>query len=311
MRYIDADGVHAALDYHALVERLRTAFQSELEIPLRHHHPIGTPEGPESMLLLMPAWRVGGTLGVKLVTFFPGNPTQGMATIQGLYIVFDAGTGTPQVVMDGVSLTLRRTACASALAASYLAREDAARLLMVGAGALAPHLIKAHAVIRPIREITIWNRHPGRAATLADQLCAEGRAARAGEDLEAAARDADIISCATMSEAPLVQGAWLKPGCHVDLVGGFKPTMREVDDEAVRRARIFVDTRAGAGAEAGDLVDPIARGVIGKDAILGDLFDLTGGATAGRETPDEITLFKSVGTAIEDLAAAEMVLERT
>jgi len=309
MRYVSAEGVHAALDYAKLTARLGRAFRGEMEIPVRHHHPVATPDGPESMLLLMPAWRTGGKLGVKLVTFYPGNPARGLATIQGVYVVLDAATGTPELVMDGVALTLRRTACASALAASYLARADAAVMVMVGAGALAPHLVKAHAAARPIRRITIWNRHIERAATLADSLRGDGFAATASEDLEGAVRDADVISCATMSERPLVQGAWLKPGAHVDLVGGFKPTMREVDDETVRRARIFVDTRTGASSEAGDLVDPISRGIIGADAILADLFDLARGR-GGRETAEEVTLFKSVGTAVEDLAAAEMVLEQ-
>ena len=308
MRYIDAAGVNAALGYADLTERLREAFRSEMEIPPRHHHPIATP-GPESMLLLMPAWRTGGKLGVKLVTFFPGNPARGLATIQALYVVLDATTGAPELVIDGIALTLRRTACASALAASYLARDDAAVLVMVGAGALAPHLVRAHAATLPIRRITIWNRHGERAGALAESLRGEGYDATATADLERAVRDADVISCATMSEQPLVHGAWLKPGAHVDLVGGFKPTMREVDDETVRRARIFVDTRAGAGSEAGDLVDPISRGIIGEDAILADLFELVRGA-GGRETAEEVTLFKSVGTAVEDLAAAEMVLEQ-
>tara|TARA_B100001123_G_scaffold223133_1_gene251245 strand:- start:5697 stop:6629 length:933 start_codon:yes stop_codon:yes gene_type:complete len=310
MRYIGADGVHTALDYEPLIERLRNAFQDEVNTPSRHHHPITRSDGPDSMLLLMPAWRKGGKLGVKLVTFFPRNSDQGLATIQGLYVVFDETDGTPELVMDGVALTLRRTSCASALAASYLARKDASVLIMVGAGALAPHLIRAHCAVRPIKEILIWNRHIERALALAKSCQRDGLNATASDDLESAVRTGDIISCATMSEKPLVQGRWLKHGCHLDLVGSFKPSMREVDDEAVQRARIFVDTRNGAGTEAGDLVNPMKRGVIGPDAIIGDLFELTRNSP-GRRTKNEITLFKSVGTAIEDLAAAEMVVERS
>ncbi|MBM3516941.1 MAG: ornithine cyclodeaminase family protein, partial [Alphaproteobacteria bacterium] len=185
------------------------------------------------------------------------------------------------------------------------------RLLMVGAGALAPHLVRGHRAVRPLRAVSIWNRRPEKAAALAMSLRGEGIAADAVTDLEPAARAADIISCATPSRTPLIKGAWIKPGTHLDLVGGFTPEMREADDDVVRRARLYVDTRAGAAAEAGDIVEPVSRGVIPKDAVLGDLFDLCGGRVAGRESGTEITVFKSCGTAIEDLAAAELVLEQS
>ncbi len=310
LRLIDAAAVHRGLGYRALVERLRDAFRAGCELPVRHHHAIATPGGPAGMLLLMPAWRAGGALGIKSVTVFPDNAARSLPSVIGLYLLLDATTGVPRAVIDGVALTLRRTAAASALAATFLARANASRLLMVGAGALAPHLVRAHAAVRPIREIRVWNRTPERATRLVLQLAGEGLAAVVADDLAEAAVWADVISCATLSAAPLVRGAWLKPGAHLDLVGGFTPAMREADDAAVTRARVYVDTRAGAGKEAGDIVDPIGRGVIAANAIVGDLFDLCRGERPGRTREDQITLFKSVGTALEDLAAAELMIEQ-
>lgn len=310
LRLIDAAAVHRGLDYRVLVERLREAFRAGCDLPVRHHHAIATPGGQTGMLLLMPAWRTGGALGIKSVTVFPDNAARSLPSVIGLYLLLDAISGVPRAVIDGVALTLRRTAAASALAATFLARADAARLLMVGAGALAPHLVRAHASVRPIREIRVWNRTPERAAVLARRLAGEGFAVAVAEDLATAAAWADVISCATLSATPLVQGAWLKPGAHLDLVGGFTPAMREADDAAVTRARVYVDTRAGAGKEAGDIVDPINRGVIAATDIAGDLFELCRGERPGRTRENQITLFKSVGTALEDLAAAELVFEQ-
>lgn len=311
LRLIDAAAVHRGLGYRALVERLREAFRAGCELPVRHHHAIAAPGGQPGMLLLMPAWRAGGALGIKSVTVFPENAARSLPSVIGLYLLLDATTGVPRAVIDGVALTLRRTAAASALAATFLARADASRLLMVGAGALAPHLARAHATVRPIREIRVWNRTPKHAAELVRRLAHEGLAAVVADDLANAAAWADVISCATLSTAPLVRGAWLKPGVHLDLVGGFTPVMREADDAAVTRARIYVDTSAGAGKEAGDIVDPIGRGVIAATDIVGDLFELCRGERLGRTHDEQITLFKSVGTALEDLAAAELVFEQS
>jgi ornithine cyclodeaminase len=211
--------------------------------------------------------------------------------------------------MDATRLTAWRTAAASALAARHLARPDAARLAMIGAGALAPHLVRAHASVRPIREVAICNRSSGRARALADSLADTGLAVTIAADIESAVRDAEIVSVATLSAEPLVRGAWLSPGTHVDCVGAYRPSMRETDDEVVRRARIFVDTRAGAFSEAGDILKPIEAGVIGREAVLGDLFELCRGTVAGRAGAGDITFFKSVGAAIEDLAAAIAVYE--
>ena len=310
MRIVPAEAVHRALDYGTLADRLEVMFRAGCEAPLRHHHAIATADGPDAALLLMPAWQPGGHIGVKTVTVFPGNAEKGLPAVAAAYLLLDGGDGRVLALLDGEALTLRRTAAVSALAARYLAREDARRLLMVGAGALAPHLIRAHAAVRPIAEVTIWNRHADKAQALAAELDGGDLAISASEDLEGAARAADVISCATLATEPLVRGAWLGPGAHLDLVGAFRPTMRESDDEAVRRARVYVDTRTGALAEAGDITQPVAAGVIAEDDIQADLFDLCRGQRAGRQGADELTLFKSCGCSLADLAAAELVVER-
>jgi alanine dehydrogenase len=310
MRVIGPSEVHAALDFPALVESLRQMFRSGCEAPVRHHHTVKVPERPDATLLLMPAWQVGRHVGVKVVSVFPGNAEIGLPAVCGAYVLLDGMTGNPLAIIDGQALTLRRTAAASALAASYLARPDCERLLVVGTGALAPHLVEAHASVRPIRNVLIWGRNPEKAAKLAHRLDRRTLKVAATTDLANAVRGAHIISCATLAREPLVKGAWLPLGVHLDLVGAFTPAMRETDDDAVKRARVFVDTRAGALKEGGDIVQPIAAGIIREDDVAGDLFELTRGLRAGRRYHDQITLFKSVGTALEDLAAAQLALER-
>lgn len=313
MRIIDADSAARALPYDALIEALRAMFREGCTVPLRHHHGIEVPGKAEATLLLMPAWTPGGYIGIKMVTVFPSNGEKGLPAIMGQYLLLSGETGEVLAMIDGQTLTARRTAAASALAASYLAREDAQTMLMVGAGALAPQLIRAHLAVRPsLREIAIWARDKAKSQALADKMAAEtGRTVTTAGDLEETARGADIVSCATLSKQPLVQGAWLKPGAHLDLVGAFTPEMRESDDEAVRRASVFVDTREGALKEAGDIVLAVKSGALTPDAIRGDLYDLTRGAAKGRQSAEEITFFKSVGTALEDLAAAQLAYSRT
>lgn len=311
MLTISADQVDAALTFPGLVETLREAFRAGAVQPVRHHHTVEHAVGADATLLLMPAWTdfkaadaaAEGFIGVKIVTVSPDNNAIGKPAVMGLYLLLDGKTGEPRALIDGQRLTQWRTACASALAASYLAREDSSRLLLVGAGALSTFLGRAHSAIRPITDIRIWNRTRENAAKAAAALGAYGLKAEATDDLASALGWADIVSSATISTDPLVSGAKLKPGVHVDLVGGFTPHMREADDEAIRRARVYVDTRAGATKEAGDIVQPLAAGVLASDGIVADLHELARGQAQGRGSPDEITLFKSVGAALEDLAA--------
>jgi ornithine cyclodeaminase len=311
MLTISAADVDRALTFPSLVETLRTAFREGAVQPVRHHHTVERPDGAASTLLLMPAWTdfnaagssANGHIGVKIVTVSPDNNAIGKPAVMGLYLLLNGATGEPEALIDGQRLTQWRTACASALAASYLAREDASRLLVIGAGALSPFLTKAHSAVRPITTIRIWNRTAANAEKVAAQLRAEGLPAEAATDLDAELTAADIVSSATISTSPLVKGALLKPGTHVDLVGGFTPDMRESDDDAISRAAIYVDTRAGATKEAGDIVQPLASGLLKPQGIVADLHELARGEKAGRTSAAQITLFKSVGAALEDLAA--------
>jgi ornithine cyclodeaminase len=301
--FIDAGAVHAALDWRALVEALREAFRRGAEAPVRSSHAV-TPEGDR--LLLMPAWDAS-SLGVKIVTVFPRNPARGLASVSALYLLMDVSSGHPLALIDGEALTLRRTAAASALASLYLSRPDSRTLLVVGPGRLAPYLAAAHCAVRPIDRVLVWGRAPARAEALARDLRAQGTPAEPCADLGAGLAQADVVTCATTSREPIVRGAAVQRGTHVDLVGGFAPEMRECDDDLVAKSQVFVDTYAGALKEAGDLVQPIAAGRIAREHVRAELADLVSGRHAGRRSPGEITLFKSVGTALEDLCAARLV----
>jgi len=304
IRFYAAAEVHAALDYARLADELARSFAAGATVPVRHVHKLGA----DDSLLLMPAWSEAA-LGVKLVTVMPGNAARGVGTVQAIYVLLDRASGAPLALLDGEALTLRRTAATSALAARYLARNDAQNLLVIGAGQLAPHLASAHFALRPqLRRVLIWARNAARAQAAAQSLRDHGLPARVADDLETAVREAQIISCATTATAPIVRGAWIEPGTHLDLVGAFTPAMREVDDAAVARARIVVDTYAGALAEAGDLLTPLASGAITRASIAAELAELVRGHVPGRTQADQITLFKSVGTALEDLAAAALVV---
>ena len=285
-------------------------FRRDAEAPSRQQYDIPITGEPDQNLLLMPAWQAGRYVGVKIVTVTPGNGRRGLPAVMGAYLLIDGRNGSPSALIDGPMLTLRRTAAASALASAYLSRPDSARLLMVGTGALAPHLIAAHAAVRPLREVLIWGRTPAKARRLAKSVKLKRIRLEATEDLEGAVRGADIVSCATLSSEPLIQGAWLSHGLHLDLVGAFRPDMRETDTEVFRRARVFVDTREGALVEGGDLVQAIAAGALNPSDVAADLFELTRGQKAGRRFYDQITLFKSTGSALEDLAAAQLTVER-
>ena len=298
-----------ALAWEPLIDAIGDLFAQGCTMPIRHHHEVEVPGERDATLLLMPAWKAGAYIGVKLVSVFPDNHMRGLPAIHGSYLLSSGRTGELLAVIDGGALTARRTAAASALAARYLARPDASEHLVVGTGRLSLNLIEAHAAVRPIRSVKIWGRNAEKAEETAAAARALGYAAEAVRDLEAAAQAADIISCATLSSEPLIKGAWLKPGSHLDLVGAFKKDMRESDDDAVRRARLYVDTYGGAFGEAGDLLQPIDSGVIKKSDIRAELAELVTGQKAGRQSAGEITLFKSVGAALEDLAGAILAYE--
>jgi ornithine cyclodeaminase/alanine dehydrogenase-like protein (mu-crystallin family) len=308
-RIVTADDIDRLLSYGALIDALDEAFRSDIEAPDKIAHFIPQPSGGDAKVMLMPAWSTSGErfIGCKLVNLFPDNAKAGKPTVLGSYVLMSGSTGETLAVMDGAALTAWRTACASALAARYLARADASHLLMVGAGALAPHLVRAHCAVRPIKRVTLWNRTRSRAVSTAFALSAAGLSPDIADDLEMAVREADIISCATLSQSPLIRGTWLKPGAHVDLVGAFSPKTREADDQAIRRARVYVDSRATAPKASGDIAIPLKKKVLTLKKIQGDLYELCRGKAKGRKRADEITLFKSTGLALEDLAAAVLV----
>ena len=301
MRVFSAAEVANATPYAGLVEALRAGFRDLATTPMRHHHETL----PSTTLLLMPAWTTRWT-GLKVVTVKTDNPGLDLPTVQGSYLLLDNHTGATVALMDGTELTRRRTAAASALAADYLARPDAGVHCIVGAGALAPHFARAMKSVRPIGRTLICNHNPQKALALASHLRDDGLNAEA-MDLQAAVQQSDIVSCVTSSTVPLVLGQWLKPGTHVDLAGAFKPTMRETDGEVVQMSSVFVDTHDGALAEAGDLLQARDEGKFDFSEVKGDLAALCQGKIRGRQNGQEITLFKSCGTALEDLAAAVMV----
>jgi ornithine cyclodeaminase len=263
------------------------------------------------LFLSMPAFAVDHFGVVKIATVFPDNSARGWPTVQAAIVVFSE-RGTPIAVLDGTEVTRYRTGAASALASRYLFREDSSELVMIGTGALAPKMVAAHCAVRAIVRVRVWGRRPERATAAVEaieNLVPRYIRVEYAPDLEVAVRSADIVSCATSSALPVLAGRWLRPGTFVDLVGSFSPSTREADDEVMSRSRLFVDTLEGAFAEAGDILDPLSRGVIERTQIEAELADLVRGNAHGRGSPREIIVFKSVGTAIEDLAAARMLLK--
>lgn len=309
MLHLNKQQTTDALPWLPLIDSVKDMFKTGCVMPTRHHHNIEMTDEDDGTLLLMPAWSVGHYIGVKMVTVIPGNTKRGLPAISGSYLLSSAKTGELLAIMDGAELTARRTAAASALAASFLAREDAKNLLIIGAGKLSLNLIQAHSKVRDIKSVNIWARRLEQAEEIAKQAVALGYNAHATTELENSVRQADVISCCTLSQQPIILGKWLKAGTHLDLVGAFKPNMRESDDEAVKISSLFVDTREGVLAEGGDVLLPIASGVIDKTHIVADLAQLCRGEHSGRSNDQEITMFKSVGAALEDLAAAKLAYE--
>ncbi|MGA8708341.1 MAG: ornithine cyclodeaminase family protein [Steroidobacteraceae bacterium] len=311
MLVLNAGNIEALAPMTDVIECLRRAFADGAVVPPRQV--LSTPGGAgDRLLLVMPAFDAAGGGVVKLSSVHPDNPAKGLPTFQGVVVVLDE-SGAARALLDGAAVTRRRTAAASALASSLLSRPDSARLLILGTGSLAPLMALAHCQVRPIRHIGVWGRRSERAEATADSIRAladPGVEVHAVTALADVAASADIISCCTSSVTPVLAGEWLKRGSFVDLVGSYSPQRREADDEVLQRCRIFVDTLEGALAEAGDLLDPMQRGIITRQCILGELADLVRGQVEGRRDPGEMTLFKSVGSALEDLALCRLIVER-
>ncbi|KAF8364549.1 hypothetical protein HHK36_033480 [Tetracentron sinense] len=314
--FLDRGSVRSLLSYPSLLQHFQSSFPSvstTIQSPIRQNYSIDS----SSSLLLMPSWSLSPSLpyiGVKLLTSYPQNSARNLPGIHASYLLFNSITGQTVAVMDGTELTLWRTSCVSALASKFLSREDAEILVMIGAGSLAPYLIKAHLSVRPsLRKVIVWNRNAERAKNLVKKLQEEeeemgGVCFESTEFLEGILGLGDILSCATSSEDPIVKGEALKAGAHLDLVGSFTPLMRECDDDAVKRGRVFVDCEA-AMVEAGELVGAFQRGVISPGEIGGRLVDLINGEKIGRRSSEEITVFKSVGSAVVDILSAQLVYD--
>ena len=312
MKYIEAEELERLLSYEELIPKINDAFAQDYNIPMRHHHQYPNPkEGMESTLLLMPAWDNGENLGVKIVNVSPNNAQHNLPSIQGLYLYFDLQTGTPKALMDAKKLTVKRTAAASALASKYLSRAGSATLLVIGTGSLSAELIRAHCSVRPIRKVLVWGRSIKKAQAIVDSIVLEGVKLNTVPTIEEGMATADIISCATLSPTALVFGKDLRPGQHLDMIGAYKPDMREMDDEVLAKAEIYVDNLKGATKETGDLAIPIAKSTFKIEDIKADLFELAQGKKEVRRKPETITCFKSVGHALEDLAAATLAYDKS
>jgi ornithine cyclodeaminase len=307
MLLINTEQTRSALSFDTLIPALRTAFQQGATVPLRHTHAVES-GGHQGTALIMPAWSERGYLGVKIINIYPGNGAQGLPGLHATYTLYSAHTGIPLAHVDGDVLTVYRTAGAAALGADYLARRDARVLTIIGSGRIAGLVAQAMCAVRPIERVLVWNVRPAGAQALAASLREAGMDAVAVEDARTAVEQADIVSCATLSTEALVQAAWLRPGTHLDLIGSFKPEMLEAHPDCFRGASVYVDTDE-APAKSGDLLRAFEAGTLARGDIRGDLQGLTRGTVAGRQRDDEITIFKAVGSALEDLTAAALVYE--
>lgn len=297
----DADAVARAAPYADLVDALRNAHQRR---PAVCERIVYGPDGATEKFMALPAWQPGESIGIKLVTIFPDNPGRNLPSVQAVVLLFDGETGEALALIDGTELTYRKTAADSALGSLLLSRPDSSTLLMVGAGGLSTHLIAAHRAVRPsIERVLVWNRSRAKA----EAMVRVGIADAVVDDLESAVAGADVISTATMSKDPLIKGAWLRPGTHLDCVGAFLPDHREVDDEAVLRSELFVDSRLATLEEGGDLVIPIEAGVIDASYVRADLFELCQRIHPGRSGPDAITMFENGGGGHLDLMTAQHI----
>ncbi|MDZ4729682.1 MAG: ornithine cyclodeaminase family protein [Xanthomonadales bacterium] len=309
--FIGAESIADCLSYTELISSMRLALKQGHSLPERMHYEIGKHWSIDARLLLMLAWRDDFYLGFKIVTLYPDNVSRGLPNLSGVYALFNGRTGEPLALMDAAELTAYRTAAASMLAAQCLVARPAENVLVIGAGNLSRYYINAYAEIMSPKSISLWSRDISKAEKVIESMQLTGVDLRVASNLESAAGEADIISTITSSMQPVLFGAWCKPGSHIDLVGGYRPDMREADDELIRRALIFVDTYEGVLKEAGDITEPLERGIISRIDIKADLAELLAGCLPDSTNDKDLTVFKSVGAAFEDLAAAVLVFEKT
>jgi len=296
----------SALRFSDLIPALRDAFAQGAEVPLRHQHQLLQKNGTHATLLLMPAWQSRGDfMGIKIVTVYPGNAERNLPGLHSTYLLCDAETGRHLALIDGNQITVRRTVAVAALGASFLARKQARNLLVVGAGRVGSMVPYAFNEVRPLEAVRVWDIDRANSERLTERLVADGFKATIADDLEAAARASDIISCATLSSEPLIRFEWLSPGTHLDLIGSFAPTMREADDACFVEGTVYIDS-PDALAESGDLLQPIKAGIFKPSDIVGTLSELCQGKIEARSTDEQVTVFKAVGTGLSDLAAGSL-----
>lgn len=310
MKIIEAGQVDQALAFPALIDALETGFRGDYGMPPRQVFQLaGSGAVSHDGFALLPAWN-DSLIGVKAFTYFPDNEAAGFASLYSKILLFDRQHGVPLALVDGTSITYWRTAAVSALAARHLSRPESSTLLLLGTGRLAPYLVAAHLTVRDIKRVWLWGRDAGKAAALQARL----QRAHPGvefigiADIASHAGDADIIVSATGAATPLLQGAWIAAGCHVDLLGNHSPDRRECDSALIVNSTVHVDSLDNVLREAGEILIPIAEGVFRADAIAGELKDLCRNGISGRRSAAEITVFKAVGTALSDLLAAQLVL---
>lgn len=310
MVHVSEEQVRRILTFDKLIPALHLAFGNDSTVPQRHHHSYGIKGQEKSTLLLMPAWDNRKYLGIKIVNVNPANANKGISSIHGQYLLHDIESGVLLAMLSARNLTSIRTAATSALVSSLVSRQNSNVMMMVGTGALAPYLIQAHCAIRPIEKVLVWGRDHRKAERLCHQLSGNSNIRyEPVKDIIRGMQDADIVSTATYASDPLIPGSFARPGQHFDLVGSYLPDMREADDDLIRKSKVFVDTVEGAATESGDLAIPIANGVIDKSDIVSDLFGLCRIQRQWRSSDDDITCFKSVGHALEDLTSAALVYE--
>jgi ornithine cyclodeaminase len=308
MKFITADTIYNSVSYTHLVETLLGLHQEGPSV--LNDTLLGNTEDKEAdnFMLIRAAFSSGKAIGIKMASIFPANKS--IPTVQGVFVIFDGVNGTPIGIFDGTALTHRKTAAASALGSNLLSRSNSSSFLMVGAGAMSAHLIRAHLAVRPsLTNLKIWNRSSTRAHSIAHTLSDEGINISPVTDLQTAVNSADIICCATMSHKPIIKGQWLKKGAHLDLVGAYKLNMREADDDCFRRGKLFVDNRKTTLGEIGEIDIPLKAGIINEQSIIADFYDMCLPDFIYRRKDEDITVFKNGGGGHLDLMIARIILQ--
>ena len=305
MQFFDQAAVARALPYPALIEALAAGLQQPIESPARS---VYAPNGDNSAVLIMPAWKVQEIMGVKLVSIWPGNSARGQSAVSAVYVLISCADGTPIAVLDGTELTLRRTAAAAALSARMLARKNSQTLAILGTGSLSVPMAVAHASVLDFKTILVWGRDGQKTQAVVDRLALQGITAHASSDLQATLAQADVVSAASTATEPFIRSDWVRPGTHLGLMGAFTPAMAEAEPALMPRAQVFADSREAVLQKGGEVLQAIQQGLMAAADIQAELAELAAQPQRAWRVSDEaITVFKSVGFASLDLIAAELV----